>query len=162
MAASPHTCSSACQCASQHPPPLPHTHTVCAHLALCGTGEQWPEESCLCSHIALKKSVLMISFSLSLWPCFLRSLCFYLLSFFLCHSHHFLSPVVTEKIVLIISTPHPSPLLVCLSLSFSPFIHLLNRPCRQTHLFTGVHSVHKVFKHHWMLLRGQSSVGVDT
>lgn len=127
MAKSPHTCSSACQCASQPPPPLPHTHTVCAHLALCGTGEQWPEESCLCSHIALKTSVLMISFSLSLWPCFLRSLCFYLLSFFLCHSHHFLSPVVTEKIVLIISattppTLHPSSS-VCLSLSHPSFIY---------------------------------------
>lgn len=61
---------------------------------------------------------------------------------------------------------HPPPLLclsVCLSISFSPFIHLLNRASRQADLFTGVHSVLKVFKHHWMLRGGRAGgwVGVD-
>jgi len=63
----------------------------------------------------------------------------------------FLSPVLNEKTVLIIS------IFQLLCVCRSPFFHLLNRPSRQADLFTGVHSVLKEFKHHWTLWRGQSS-----
>lgn len=99
---------------------------------------------------ALKKSVLMVSFFF-LCGCVFQSLYFD-------HSHYFLHWKDSLNYL------NLTPPLLCLSvpLSFSPFIHLLNRPNRQADLFTGVHSVVKVFKHRWMWGGRSPGGGVDT
>ncbi len=157
MAAAPHTCSSACQCANQTPQHThAHTHTNCVPTSPCMVRVSSSLKNPVFVPSALKKSVLMISFS-SLCGCVFQSLYFYLLSF--------LSPPLTpfsfsclhwKDTVNYLNLPPPPFVSLSLCLSVSPFIHLLNRPSRQADLFTGVHSVLKVFKHHWMLWGGRA------
>lgn len=49
-----------------------------------------------------------------------------------------------------------SSISLLLPVSLQLCIHLLNRASRQADLFTGVHSVLKVFEHHWMLGRNRA------
>lgn len=124
MAAAPHTCSSACQCANQNPPLHIHTHTHCGPTSPSMVRVSSTLKNPAFVPAALKKSVLMISFY-SLFPsgCVFRSLHF--LSFSLCHSHPF-CPHWKDSVNYL---HHPPPLSVCLpaclclSLSHPSFIY---------------------------------------
>lgn len=107
---------------------------------------------------ALKNRVLMIScfLPLSLYPCVVIFLFISNSRLSFCASHTFSVSWFYWNYA--VNCLHFT--LLWLSLSCLPFFHLLNS--RQTDLFTGVHSVFKVFKHHWMLWGGQGSRGVDT
>lgn len=129
MAAAPRTCSPACQRANHAPECLTHH----------GTGERCHEESRLCSRCTNKESVNDLNFSPSLGVFY--KLCVSCLGLSATHGPF----VLTEKAALIISIMPPSSHL-SVHVSLAPFTHLLSRG--KDRLFTGVHSVLKVFKHH--------------